>query len=469
MTVDQQHDDAPPAPGGPYAGWARVVIWWHLAFWTVLGLTAAQIVLVGVRGLDLAVAYGALAAMGLAYLVWGHRAASGRDQTKAYLYLAVCVIAIGIALTRTGDASFLLFVLFAQCWMLLDRQSASIVTSVILAGSVAAGTFTRVGVSRETLLVIPAQLAVVLVFAVGLGIFMGWTMRRGEEHARLVAELRTAQDALATFHHTAGVEAERARIAREIHDTLAQGFMSVVTQTQAASVALGRDDLEVVGERLWLIEDTARDNLAEARALVAAFAPAPLQGSSLGEALTRAVRRFGAETDIEGVLTVDGALMLPPSAEVVLLRVAQEALANVRRHADASQVDVRLVATAHTVRLEVSDDGRGLPADFGPGSEGFGLAGMRERVTSAGGHLSIASRDGGGTTLAASLPLADGHGTPAGAPGPGTPAGPRALADTGMHGTSAGAGGYALGPPADPGADGDPPGPSTRADTKETG
>ncbi|MBL0887057.1 sensor histidine kinase [Myceligenerans indicum] len=418
--TDVQRDDLPPAPGGPYAAWGRLLVWWHVAFWAVLALTALQIVLQGVRGRDLMVAGGAIGAIGVAYLVWGGPAARSRNQGKAVLQLAVTVVGVAAALTVTGDASFLLFVAFAQCWMLLESRLWSLVASVALAVAATCGTLARVGPDPEAVTSVPAQMGVSLVFAVGLGLWTAWTLRRAEEHARLVAELRDAQLALARSHHAAGVEAERARIAREIHDTLAQGFTSVVMQAQAASAVLDADGSDMVRDRLELIEETARDNLAEARALVAAFAPAPLKEKSLAEALGRLVARFGDETGLEAWFVADGVLGLPPSVEVVLLRVAQEGLANVRRHSGARLVEVRLARVEDTVLLEVSDDGRGLPEGVGIGTgEGFGLSGMRERVATAGGRLSIGPGRTGGTLLAAWLPLgdADHTGVRAGVPG----------------------------------------------------
>lgn len=399
-------DDGPPAAGGPFAAWERIRLWWHVAFWAVLGLTALQVVIQGARGRDLVVACTAFAVIGLAYAVWGARAARTREVSAAGLYLAFLVLGVGAVMSAAGEGSLLLFVAFSHCWMLLDRVRWSVVACTAMAVSGTVGTLIRVGSEGDALAVVPAQMAVILVFAVGLGMWTAWTMRQAEEHARLAAELREAQDALARSHHSAGVEAERARIAREIHDTLAQGFTSVVMQAQAASALLDGDDAGAVRERLGLIEETARDNLDEARALVAAFAPAALNERSLAEALTRLVRRFREETEADAHLTVDDALILPPSAEVVLLRVAQEALANVRRHADASTVAVRLACRDGTVLLDVADDGCGLPAGFGPGSgEGFGLAGMRERLAAAGGTLALGTHESGGTLLTATLPL----------------------------------------------------------------
>ncbi|MBE1876250.1 sensor histidine kinase [Myceligenerans pegani] len=404
-------DAAPPAPDGPYAAWDRIVVWWDVVFVAILILTAIQIAVEGARGADLLLSYVAIAAIGIAYAVWGGRAARSRNQSAAAAYVVVLVIGTGTATASSGSAPLLLFVAFSHAWMLLERRRWAVVVSAALALAASLGILIRVGFAPEAVIVVPAQMGVVLLFAVGLGIWVAWTMRQGEEHARLVDELRAAQDALARSHHAAGVEAERARIAREIHDTLAQGFTSVVMQAQAASAVLDADDgAEAARDRLGLIEETARDNLAEARALVAAFAPAPLKEQSLAEALGRLVARFGDETGLQAWFVADGVLGLPPSAEVVLLRVAQEGLANVRRHAAASAVEVRLTRVDDTVLLEVSDDGRGLPEGFGfVAGEGFGLSGMRERVTTAGGSLSIGPGETGGTVLAVRLPLHDGE------------------------------------------------------------
>ncbi|GAB3157367.1 sensor histidine kinase [Myceligenerans halotolerans] len=430
MTGDDR-GDLPPAPGGPYAAWDRIVVWWDVAFVAILVLTAIQMAVEGARGAGLLLSYVALAAIGIAYAIWGGPAARSRNQTAATAYLVVLVIGTGVATAGSESASLLLFAAFSHGWMLLERRLWSIVASAALAVAATLGILIRVGFAPQAVTVLPAQMGVVLVFAVGLGMWVAWTMRQVEEHARLLDELRAAQDALARSHHTAGVEAERARIAREIHDTLAQGFTSVVMQAQAASAVLDTDDdgVEVVRERLHLIEETARDNLAEARALVAAFAPAPLKEKSLVEALGRLVTRFGDETGLQSWFVADGVLGLPPSAEVVLLRVAQEGLANVRRHASANVVEVRLACVDDTVLLEVSDDGRGLPEGFGlVAGEGFGLSGMRERVATAGGSLSIGPGDTGGTVLAVRLPLDNAASRSGGVGTAGTGTGPGALA-----------------------------------------
>jgi signal transduction histidine kinase len=200
------------------------------------------------------------------------------------------------------------------------------------------------------------------------------------------------------------VVAERERMARDIHDTLAQGFTSVIALAQAerARLAAGGDD----APRLALLEETARENLGEARALVAAFAPVDLQGSGLVDALRRLSDRFTAETGVPVRLELppgpsDGEL--GTAEAVVLLRVAQEALSNVRRHAGAAQVTLRLRRQGDGTGVEVADDGAGFDVDAVAGSS-FGLSGMRSRVEEVGGLLAVSSRPGGGTRVTVSLP-----------------------------------------------------------------
>ncbi|MFD6178350.1 MULTISPECIES: sensor histidine kinase [unclassified Isoptericola] len=420
------------APGGPpdrYAavvddGWERQVVWWDRTFVAIVLLTAVALPLAGQRGAALWIGYAAMAAILAAYAVWGARAARTRDQRTATAYVVVLISGTAVAVAQNGIATLLLFGAFTQLWMLFDPPRRAVVASVVLAAATTVGIAFQGGFDVATLLQAAPQLAIALAFTIALGLWVATTMRLSEERARLLAELRAAQAELAESHHAAGVTAERERLAREIHDTLAQGFTSVVTQTQAATAALDRGEQDRARERLLLVEQTARDNLAEARALVAAFAPVPLQGSTLAEALRRLAERFTAETgarvllDVAGTAAPGGATG-HAAADVVLLRAAQEALANVRRHAGAHAVTIRLTRDAAAdpstdpagggehapgVRLEVTDDGRGLPAGH---TDGLGLAGMRERVSAVGGTLDVGPGERGGTRVEVHVPAGD--------------------------------------------------------------
>ncbi|MBO0923109.1 sensor histidine kinase [Cellulomonas sp. zg-ZUI199] len=265
----------------------------------------------------------------------------------------------------------------------------------------------RVEATGPRIAEIAAQFAVALLFAVVLGLWITQVSEQSEVRAFLLDELRATQDALAASHHAAGVVAERERLAAEIHDTLAQGFTSVVMLAQTAGVELERGQAGRAAVGLARIEDVARDNLAEARALVAAWTPPDLQDGDLTGALRRIAVRFGAETGTAVEVVDDthhhvagGAI--GPEAQVVLLRAAQESLANVRRHAGASRVELRLARTDGAAVLEVVDDGRGVPPDV---PEGTGLRGMRARAEAAGGRLDVAAAPDGGTRVRVLVPV----------------------------------------------------------------
>src|SRR5262249_40044880 len=147
--------------------------------------------------------------------------------------------------------------------------------------------------------------------------------------ADLIAELEAARAELSQVEHEAGAAAERERLANEIHDTLAQGFASIVMLSQAAANSI--DDEGSAAQRyLQSIERTARENLAEARHLVEGMQPAALEGVSLVDALERLTERLGGDLGIDAHIEVLGAVRpLPSATEVALLRAAQEAVANV--------------------------------------------------------------------------------------------------------------------------------------------
>ncbi|WP_431278213.1 sensor histidine kinase [Leifsonia poae] len=203
----------------------------------------------------------------------------------------------------------------------------------------------------------------------------------------------------------AATEAERARLAREIHDTLAQGFAGIVTQLQAAEQA---QDEAARDRHTGAALSLAREGLGEARRSVQALRPAALETAALPEAIAEAARRWSSRTGIPvDVRTIDAARALPTDAEVALLRTAQEALANVERHADAHHVTLTLRHDGRATRLDVCDDGRGFDPSS-PGADsvsgGYGLIAMRERLAALAGDLIIESSPGKGTAVRAEVP-----------------------------------------------------------------
>jgi len=236
-----------------------------------------------------------------------------------------------------------------------------------------------------------------------LGLWIARIIRQSRQRADLLAELAATRSELAAVSREAGVLAERERLAGEIHDTLTQGFTSVLLMLEAVDSTLASDP-EAARKHLDRARQTARDNLAEARALVGALTPPDLTRTSLPEALRRLVARADGEDGLRAVLAVTGEPRgLPAEHEVTLLRATQEALTNVRRHAGAGRVDVTLAYGPGRVTLTVRDDGRGFDPAV-PAPDGYGLAAMRLRAGRIGGVVAVDTAPGTGVAVRLDVP-----------------------------------------------------------------
>jgi signal transduction histidine kinase len=379
-----------PATGPSF--WERTRIGWHAAFFVVLGIVALAVLTDG--GLRPAQRVGGLAvvaALAAWYALLGRRLL-GTDA--GWLGVAYLLGVLGglAALVPLGEYAYLLmFVVFPQTWAILKLSMAVptivvvVVTLVVI--QVLAGTP-------------PGEAALVggtnLVLSLVLGLWITGIVKESDKRADLIAQLQRTRAELAAAHLEKGALAERQRLSGEIHDTLAQGFMSILVLAQAAEAAM-TDDPQAARQPLALIERTARENLAEARALVAALAPADLQETTLVQAIRRLADRLRDDAGVRVSLTVEGTpRQLPANTDIVLLRAAQEALTNIRRHAGATRVDVRLCFDPEGTELVVRDDGQG----FDPSRiDGFGLQGMQARARQVGGTVEIHSAPGQGTTV----------------------------------------------------------------------
>jgi two-component system NarL family sensor kinase len=204
----------------------------------------------------------------------------------------------------------------------------------------------------------------------------------------------------------ASVLEERNRIAREIHDTLAQALTGVIVHMEVAKVVVPEDSK--ARNHLIQAHNLARDGLAEARRSVWALRPQVLEQGGLSQALESLVHGLTAGTAIKGQCTIEETRYpLPSDVETNLLRIAQEAFVNALKHAHANAVQVELTFGSQAVSLCVRDDGRGFNPEL-PRGKGFGLVGMRERIQSLGGQLTLASQPGQGTEVIAIVPLASG-------------------------------------------------------------
>ena len=235
---------------------------------------------------------------------------------------------------------------------------------------------------------------------------------QNEERRQALAKLEAAMVENAGLHaqlltqaREAGILDERARMAREIHDTIAQGLIGIVTQLEAADAAHDRPaDRD---RHLENAERLARESLTEARRSVEASMPSALEAGTLPDALADVARDWSELNGIPAEVTVTGnVIALHPEIEVALLRIAQEALANVARHAGATRAGLTLSFIGDVVTLDVRDDGVGFTVSESDAAAppGFGLSGMRQRVARVAGSLAIESEPGGGTALSARVP-----------------------------------------------------------------
>jgi signal transduction histidine kinase len=199
------------------------------------------------------------------------------------------------------------------------------------------------------------------------------------------------------------VIAERNRIARDIHDTLAQGFTGVIVQLEAAEDANLQGLPKEAGEHLNRARNLARESLNEARRSVQALRPRALDASSLSGALDTLFAKMTAGTGLKSEFTVLGAPQsLPPDWEQNLFHIGQEIMTNALRHAQATRFTAKLMFLPGEVCLDLHDDGQGF--DPSSKSDGYGLLGIRERVEGMGGRLTVQSSPATGTAVRINLP-----------------------------------------------------------------
>jgi signal transduction histidine kinase len=218
--------------------------------------------------------------------------------------------------------------------------------------------------------------------------------------------LRETQRTLDDVRVETAVLEERQRIAREVHDTVAQGFTSIVMHLEAAEQLMASDPAKAQAH-LDNARRMARESLGESRRSLWALRPEVLEQDGLLMVLIDLLLNWSNETGCAANFVMDGEpCALSEAAEIALLRATQEALANCRKHARASRVDVSVTFGNGSVLLDVQDDGVGFdPAAVQHGAHGgLGLLGVRERLAAIGGTLTIESATGEGTTLAIQLP-----------------------------------------------------------------
>ncbi|WP_333894059.1 sensor histidine kinase [Mycolicibacterium gadium] len=349
---------------------------------------------------DMPVAMAAIAGMVLCVVTFGRKIfVLPENSWAAVLFVGAVVALWTVALWASPVAVAAVPAIYPIVFATLTLRAALVITTAINLIPLIL-VIVREGVASPNLGIAIAFTLIGVIIAPVIGTVIITSMRQRRQLAALVSELAATRAESARLSRAAGTAAERERLAREIHDTLAQGFTSIVMLAQAVEPEL-ETDTAAAKRHVELIGATARENLAEARAMVAELTPSPLE-ETLPAAIQRQCDRLAAETD--AAVTARIADDLPTqsmAADVVLLRATQEAFANIRKHAQASAVTVDLAPSASGVRLTVTDNGIGM--DNGH-PEGFGLRGMRARVAQVGGAMTVSTGSGGGTTLTVEVP-----------------------------------------------------------------
>jgi signal transduction histidine kinase len=368
-----------------------------------------------------------LCAVATAWMLWMitlHRRWWGRPRLMG-LFFTVLMAIMAVLVVRDPWFGCFAPIAYVYAFVLLPWPWRLAGVAVVAMG---AGTAQASGIDKSSVFGALSYVAVLVINTVpmcGLAWLVWRTGRHDDERRRALDEAREANrrleaslaenaelhDRLMAQAREAGVLDERQRMAREIHDTLAQGLTGIIAQLQAAEQA----DTDPAGWRRHVTSATglARESLTEARRSVRALRPQPLETARLGEALAGVAGRWSALHGTTCEVTTTGtARPLPPEVEAALLRTAQEALANVAKHAEATRVGVTLSYMDHEVAVDVRDDGRGFdPAmvgneEAGTGG-GFGLVAMRQRIEGLSGTFQIESEPGGGTGVSACVPAAE--------------------------------------------------------------
>jgi len=333
---------------------------------------------------------------------------------------------VNSALKRAALAGFLVWVtlpygIFAYIGFLLAyrldsrwRTAGFVATALVVSAAMAGGYPSGNAGQTITYLVVAGVLVALTMNSASI---TNRVLEQNQERGRMISELAEANRRLETsmaenaeLHaqlvtqaREAGIVEERQRLAGEIHDTLAQGLTGIIAQLEAAEHT--RNHPDTWPRHVTQARALARANLTEARRSVRALRPGQLEEASLPEAIGTLARTWSEGSMIHADLQTTGTVVRAgPGTEAAVFRAAQEALSNVAKHARAAKVQITLTYLGDTLLLDVADDGTGF--DVGAATGGYGLVGMRQRLSRIGGTLTVESCPGSGTILNVSVPLA---------------------------------------------------------------
>jgi signal transduction histidine kinase len=253
--------------------------------------------------------------------------------------------------------------------------------------------------TEHWLLILVIVLGLLIILTI-IGVFISSIIIQSTERQRLIDDLTRSRANLMKVEREAGRLTERQRLARDIHDTLAQHFTSIIMHLSAAK----HSNPEAVRSQVQQAEESARDGLAEIRRIVWDMRPEQIEKASLVEAVEELAARWSAENGVLVKMNVTGTPhSLTSSVETALLRISQEAMHNINKHAQAKKVNITFSYMEDLFVMDIADDGQGFePSKI---KNGFGMKTMRDRVEELGGTLTIESEQGIGTAIAVSIPI----------------------------------------------------------------
>jgi signal transduction histidine kinase len=235
-----------------------------------------------------------------------------------------------------------------------------------------------------------------------IGAFISSIIKQSTDRQRLIDELTRSRANLMRVEREAGRLNERQRLARDIHDTLAQHFTSIIMHLAAAK----HSNFGTVQTQVQQAEEAAREGLDEIRRIVWDMQPEQIEKASLVEAVEELAARWSAENSVQVKMKVTGTpRSLTSSAETALLRISQEAMHNINKHAQAKKVNITFSYMEDLFVMDIADDGLGFePSKI---KNGFGMKTMRDRIEELSGTLTIESEQGIGTAIAVSIPISE--------------------------------------------------------------
>ncbi len=385
--------------------------WWGIVFPATAVLLALLLaVSTDVSPSAAAVGYAFLAVLAVGSLILGSRAF--RPGPASFVFLAIVIVAVAVLCAIQPTMAIIQAVAYPYAWEWTRSHTRKFaatawVVNALVAAAVVIG-FTIRAVAETSPAIFWSGLTsgvVSLAFSMTMGTWISSIADASLAKGRLQAQLDSVSKELAEAHRRAGAAGERERFAHEIHDTLTQTLTAVVMLTERAKEEVATNP-EAAVTSVAFAERTARQALAETRSLIAEGRGLEVGADGLADRISRLCTRFAEETDLRVGTEISGELdAIDRPDQVVLLRCLQEALANVRKHAQAAAVLVE-VTTVDGITLAITDDGIGFPDEVSAATErGYGLAGIASRLALSNGTLKITSGDDG-TRLSIHLPAA---------------------------------------------------------------